>query len=146
MDMNSLELVEYCAWNWTTSRCWLFKNINFFAFYVNLPTIIHVHYMLLGVEGMAMRMAVREELSLLSGLIICEIVNSVGQGNFTFVRKKSENFRNHCLWQPCLMRGIYTVGVGVDLIIIQYFENNNESRHTWRLSTLTCNRFIFSSS
>ena len=65
---------------------------------------------------MAMRMAVREELSLLSGLIICEIVNSVGQGNFTFVKKKSENFRNHCLWQPCLMRGIYTVGVGVDLI------------------------------
>ena len=35
--------------------------------------------MLLGVEGMAMRMAVREELSLWSGLIICEIVKSVGQ-------------------------------------------------------------------
>ena len=47
---------------------------------------------------MAVRMAVREELSLLSGLIICEIVNSVGQGNFTFVRKKSGNFRNHWLW------------------------------------------------
>ena len=73
-------------------------------------------YTLLGVEGMAVRMAVREELSLLSGLIICEIVNSVGQGNFTFVRKKSGNFRNHWLWQPCLMRGIYTVGVGVDLM------------------------------
>ena len=72
--------------------------------------------MLLGVHGMAVRMAVREELSLLSGLIICEIVNSVGQGNFTFVRKKSGNFRNHWLWQPCLMRSIYTVGVGVDLI------------------------------
>ena len=66
---------------------------------------------------MAVRMAVREELSLLSGLIICEIVKSVGQGNFTFVRKKSGNFRIHWLWQPCLiMRGIYTVGVGVDLI------------------------------
>ena len=74
MDMNSLKLVEYCAWNWTTSRCWLFKNINFFAFYVNLQTIIHVHYMLLGVEGMAMRMAVREELSLLSGLIIVKLL------------------------------------------------------------------------
>ena len=72
--------------------------------------------MLLRVEGMTVRMAVREVLSLLSGLIICENVNSVGQGNFTFVRKKSGNFRNHCLWQPCLMRGIYTVGVGVDLI------------------------------
>ena len=34
----------------------------FFACYVNLQTIIH--YMLLRVEGMAMRMAVREELSL----------------------------------------------------------------------------------
>ena len=28
-----------------------------------------------------------------SGLI-CEIVNSVGQGNFIFVREKSGNFRN----------------------------------------------------
>ena len=35
-------------------------------------------------EGMAVRGAVNP----LSGLI-CEIVNSVGQGNFTFVRKKS---------------------------------------------------------
>ena len=50
---------------------------------------------------MAVRMAVREELSLLSGLIICEIVNSVGQGNFTFVRKKSGNFKHLWLWQPC---------------------------------------------
>ena len=33
-----------------------------------------------------MRMAVREELNLLSGLVICETLNSVGQGNFTFVR------------------------------------------------------------
>ena len=34
--------------------------------------------------------------------VICEIVNSVGQGNFTFVRKKSGNFRNFSLWQPCI--------------------------------------------
>ena len=33
-------------------------------------------------------MAVREAVNSLSGLI-CEIVNSVGQGNFTFVRTKS---------------------------------------------------------
>ena len=40
---------------------------------------------------------VREELSSLSRLI-CDIVNSVGQGpNVIFVRKKL-NFRNHCLW------------------------------------------------
>ena len=30
------------------------------------------------------------------GSIICEIVNSVGQGNFTFVREMSGNFRNLC--------------------------------------------------
>ena len=33
-------------------------------------------------------MAVRGAVNPLSGLI-CEIVNSVGQGNFTFARKKS---------------------------------------------------------
>ena len=35
----------------------------------------------------------------LSGLI-CEIDNSVGQGNFAFVKEKSGNFRNLWLWQP----------------------------------------------
>ena len=37
-----------------------------------------------------------------SGLM-CEIVKSVGLGNFTFVRKKSGNFRNLWLWQSCIM-------------------------------------------
>ena len=41
------------------------------------------------------RMTVREGLSPFSG-IICEIVCSVGQGNFTFVRKKSGKFRKGC--------------------------------------------------
>ena len=45
-------------------------------------------------------MAVREGLSPLSRLI-CEIVISVGQGNFTFVRKNSGNVRNLWLQQPC---------------------------------------------
>ena len=36
--------------------------------------------------------------------IICEIVNSVGQGNFTLVRKKSGNFKNLWLCQPCQSR------------------------------------------
>ena len=76
-----------------------------------------------------MRMAAREELSLFLGLIICEIVNSVGQGNFTYVRKKSGNFRNHWLWQPCLMRGIYTVGVGVDLIFNNLKTTTNPDIH-----------------
>ena len=39
-------------------------------------------------------------LSPLSG-VICEIVDSVGQGNFTSVRKKSGTFKNLWLWQPC---------------------------------------------
>ena len=38
-------------------------------------------------------MAVRGALNPLPGLI-CEILNSVGQGNLTFVREKSGNFRN----------------------------------------------------
>ena len=41
----------------------------------------------------------RGGLSPSSGLM-CEIVNSVGQGNLTFVGKKSGNFRNRWLWQP----------------------------------------------
>ena len=45
------------------------------------------------------RMAVRGVLRTLSGLSF-EIVYSLGQENFTFVRKKSGNFRNLCLWQP----------------------------------------------
>ena len=45
------------------------------------------------------RMAVRGAWRPLSGLI-CEIVNSVGQGNFTFVREKSGNFKHLWLWQP----------------------------------------------
>ena len=44
--------------------------------------------------------AVMGGLSSLSGLI-CEVINSVGQGNFTIVLKKSGNFRNLWLWQPC---------------------------------------------
>ena len=39
--------------------------------------------------------AVRGALSTISELI-WEIVNSVGQGNFSMVREKSENFKN--LW------------------------------------------------
>ena len=46
---------------------------------------------------------------------ICEIVNSVGQGNFTFVRKMSgkghRNVRNLWLWQP------YTF-----LVVVFHFE------------------------
>ena len=41
----------------------------------------------------------RERLSPLSRLI-CEILNSAGQGNFTFVREKSGNFGNLWMWKP----------------------------------------------
>ena len=54
-------------------------------------------------------MAERVALSPLSGLI-CEIVNSVGQGNFTVVRKRQEksgDFRNLWLWQPFMYIGIF---------------------------------------
>ena len=51
-------------------------------------------------------MAERVALSPLSGLI-CEIVNSVGQGNFTVVRKKAGDFRNLWLWQPFMYIGIF---------------------------------------
>ena len=55
-------------------------------------------------------MAVRGGWRPLSGLI-CEIVNSVGQGNFTFVREKSQGISNtygcdnHVNWLPIRERG-----------------------------------------
>ena len=52
----------------------------------------------------------------LSGLI-CEIVNSVGQGNFTFfqgkVRERSGNFKHLWLWQLCL----YQIKAGFPTIL-----------------------------
>lgn len=48
-------------------------------------------------------MAVRGGCRPLSGLI-CEIVNSVDQRNFTFVREKSGNFKHLWLWQPCIQK------------------------------------------
>ena len=57
---------------------------------------------------------------------ICEIVNSVGQGNFTFVRKMSGkghgNVRNLWLWQP------YTFLVLVfhfEVVTITFFSNSD---------------------
>ena len=62
---------------------------------------IHVHCVCLAesINKWVERMAVRGGWRPLSGLI-CEIVNSVGQGNFTFVREKSGNFKHLWLWQP----------------------------------------------
>ena len=62
---------------------------------------IHVHCVCLAesINKWVERMAVRGVWRPLSGLI-CEIVNSVGQGNFTFVREKSGNFKHLWLWQP----------------------------------------------
>ena len=60
-----------------------------FPCYVN-ELSIHVHCVCLAesINKWVERMAVRGGWRPLSGLI-CEIVNSVGQGNFTFVREKS---------------------------------------------------------
>jgi len=33
---------------------------------------------------------------------ISDILYLFGQGNFIFIREKSGNFENSCLWQPCL--------------------------------------------
>ena len=65
---------------------------------------IHVHCVCLAesINKWVERMAVMGGWRPLSGLI-CEIVNSVGQGNFTFVREKSGNFKHLWLWQPCYM-------------------------------------------
>ena len=62
---------------------------------------IHVHCVCLAesINKWVERMAMRGGWRPLSGLI-CEIVNSVGQGNFTFVREKSGNFKHLWLWQP----------------------------------------------
>ena len=67
-----------------------------------LRNSIHVHCVCLAecINKWVERKAVRGGWMPLSGLI-CEIVNSVGQGNFTFVREKSGNFKHLWLWQPC---------------------------------------------
>ena len=79
-----------CSYKWY-SLCLIFPCIN------GLSVWIHVHCMWLAksINRRAKDMAVRGESSPLSG-IICASLNSVSQGNFTFVRKKVRNFRN--LW------------------------------------------------
>ena len=87
-------LVEYCSWNWT--KCWYtgFSRMSIpFARYVK-ELSIHVHctWLAESMNKWVKRMALRRGLSPLSGLI-CAIVNSVGQGNFIFVRKKVREFQ-----------------------------------------------------
>ena len=79
-----------CSYKWYSLHL-IFPCIN------GLSVWIHVHCMWLAksINRRAKDMAVRGELSPLSG-IICAPLNSVSQGNFTFVRKKVRNFRN--LW------------------------------------------------
>ena len=64
-------------------------------FHITLRNSIHVHCVCLAesINKWVERMAVRGGWRQLSGLI-CEIVNSVGQGNFTFVREKSQGISN----------------------------------------------------
>ena len=79
-----------CSYKWYSLRL-IFPCIN------GLSVWIHVHCMWLAksINRRVKDMAVRGESSPLSG-IICATLNSVSQGNFTFVRKKVRNFRN--LW------------------------------------------------
>ena len=65
--------------------------------------ILSRNYQFMYTEGDLLKhkkMAVRGVFSPFSGPN-CKIVNSVGQGNFKFVRGNSKNFRNFWLWQPC---------------------------------------------
>ena len=54
---------------------------------------VHCTWLAESINKYVEEMVARGGLSPSSGLM-CEIVNSVGQGNFTFVRKKSGNFKN----------------------------------------------------
>lgn len=51
-----------------------------------------------------------------SSIVVCEIVNSVDQENFTFVWEKSGNFINLCLWQLCHQG---TVGYSVLVFLVR---------------------------
>ena len=79
------------------SWCWVSEKVNPFCTYcqgsINSCTLKVTFWK-------HKKMAVRGEFSPFSGPN-CKIVNSVGQGNFKFVRKKSGNFRN--LWQTWLL-------------------------------------------
>ena len=78
------------------------EHLQFFVRYVNELQFMYAACVLLlkSINKWVERMVVRKGLSPLSWLMY-EIVNSVGQVNFTFVGKKSGNFRNLRLWQPC---------------------------------------------
>ena len=89
--IQAIFVLDYtCLYKWYSSHL-IFPCINGRSLW------IHVHCMWLAksINRRVKKMAVRGELSPLSGLI-CATVNSVSQGNFTFVRKKVRNFRN--LW------------------------------------------------
>ena len=86
--MNHVVLVEYILVHGIEQQ--VVKELSICALYDLLKALIY---------KCVERMAVRGVLRTLSGLSF-EIVYSIGQENFTFVRKKSGNFRNLCLWQP----------------------------------------------
>ena len=77
------------------------KSILFPCYVKELSIRVHCVCLAESINKWVERMAVRGGWRPLSGLI-CEIVNSVGQGNFTFVREKSGNFKHLWLWQPCI--------------------------------------------
>ena len=91
-----------------------------FPCYVNKQSI-HVHCVCLAesINKWVERMAVRGGWRPLSGLI-CEIVNSVGQGNFTFVREKSGNFKHLWLWQPCFNFSFDKMFLDISLLKSKY--------------------------
>ena len=72
------------------------KSILFACYIQELPNHVHCTWLAKSINKLVEG---RGGLSPLSRLI-CEILNSVGQGNFTFVREKSGNFGNLWMWKP----------------------------------------------
>ena len=88
---SSLFSIDICGWIWPffrTSWCWVFKKIFFGRYVKKLSIQVHCVCLAESINKWVKGIAVRGTLSPLSGLI-CEFVNLIGQGNFTFIRKKS---------------------------------------------------------
>ena len=87
----------------------------------------------------------------LEATTISEILHLFGQGNLTFIREKSRNFENWCLWQPCkqicnwckqvlvtsckLLRQI--ANQNLNLVMVEFWSSSLKSRIAQWLSIWT---------
>ena len=114
---------SHWSWNWTRSWWWVFKKVDpFLALLLRSYQFMYTACVWLKAEINKWLQGIRlwEERWVhykLSELKICAIVNSVGQGSFTVVGKKSGKSRNLWLYQPCQSSSLVHLVVLYGIII-----------------------------